>query len=403
MRLEVRASEVVVLLQRHGRVEAALGLVHDEEVSQDEVLLAELLGVERMAHVPKRIDAAKLWPRFALGHAPHLRKDELGGRHRGDLVSLCALRCCIRLRQRLLLVVAGVVVPPGDVVADLHTDLAHGGGILQRQIPRRDQLPSDDGRQAQALVALEAGLIDVPRGLDAHGLELRLHVEHVFDTLWCVGTPRGNHAEVEDVAAWELRTLALVEASKELGVGLRARCMRVGDRLPEGGPAASDILRLRSVQALQHQARALGARLRGRLGGEVGAESLAQLCFDPVSADGAACDLRAVHHLQARVLLHHLLQRGAALPQRHPRERPAVQHQDIEDRHSRRCHPGLCSRCLGLLRRLRGRRLLVGRRLASRGLLRRLGLITRRALRLGLPAPGRLHEHGLQHAVGRTL
>mmetsp|Transcript_99697 Transcript_99697/g.257611 ORF Transcript_99697/g.257611 Transcript_99697/m.257611 type:complete len:465 (+) Transcript_99697:294-1688(+) len=192
---EVATRVVVVLLERHPRLEPAWRTLSDEEVTQDEVLLRDGLACECLAGVAQREDAGEL---RAVGICAHLRNQEPGSRPRGDLQALGILRGLVAGVQALRPPhVADKVVPARDVVRELHAGLLEPLCVFEREVAGRHQLPTHLGVQAQGLVVLEARRIHIPHRLGAAGREQSLHVHDEADALLVVGAARGDHREVQ--------------------------------------------------------------------------------------------------------------------------------------------------------------------------------------------------------------
>mmetsp|Transcript_100089 Transcript_100089/g.311855 ORF Transcript_100089/g.311855 Transcript_100089/m.311855 type:complete len:375 (-) Transcript_100089:536-1660(-) len=197
MPCKMGGREIVVFLERHRGVEAARRPVRHEEVAQDEVAVGALVLADGLRCVRRREDAAEPSPEARAAHAreEELRRAEgrevvaLGAGHRGvGLGEVAAPRLELR---------AGDVLPPGDVVADLHADLALSLGVVQCHVPRRCELSPHDGVKAQSSVVLDARRVDVPRRSHLHAPEVRLHQHDVMRPLRRLGTPRRDDAEVE--------------------------------------------------------------------------------------------------------------------------------------------------------------------------------------------------------------
>lgn len=95
--LDVAAGEVVVLLQRHGRVEEAGGGVDHEEVAEDEVAVQELLGADGHRNVARGENTAELRPR----RTAHLREEILSRGERRDAMAPCSQNRLVGLRETL--------------------------------------------------------------------------------------------------------------------------------------------------------------------------------------------------------------------------------------------------------------------------------------------------------------
>mmetsp|Transcript_10069 Transcript_10069/g.27444 ORF Transcript_10069/g.27444 Transcript_10069/m.27444 type:complete len:393 (-) Transcript_10069:53-1231(-) len=199
MARKVRGGEVVVLLQGHGRVEAAGRVVGHEEVSQDEVAVGALVLANALRGICRGVDAAE--PR-AEARRPHLCQQELRCRHRRQRVALGGGHrgvCLGEVAALHLKLLTQHVLPLGDVIAHLHAGLPLALGIVQRHVPGWRELAPDDCVETEPSVVLTARRIDIPCGPHAHPLELRLHHHDVVRPLRGPRTARGDDAEAEAV------------------------------------------------------------------------------------------------------------------------------------------------------------------------------------------------------------
>mmetsp|Transcript_95315 Transcript_95315/g.273305 ORF Transcript_95315/g.273305 Transcript_95315/m.273305 type:complete len:494 (+) Transcript_95315:132-1613(+) len=198
---DVRARDIVILFERHLLIKPHGGLVHDEEVSQDEVVSALLVVPEGPRAAAQRVDAGQLRRLPVLGvcrQGAELREHEArGGDRRQNVTFGGFVRCVGRVVALLGGLRAVAVLPTRDVVRDLDASLAAGGGILESHVPGRGQFATDHGFQTKFFVVTQARLIHVPRRLDADGDEGGLHHGDVSEALRLACAPCRNNRHVQ--------------------------------------------------------------------------------------------------------------------------------------------------------------------------------------------------------------
>mmetsp|Transcript_89707 Transcript_89707/g.233968 ORF Transcript_89707/g.233968 Transcript_89707/m.233968 type:complete len:477 (+) Transcript_89707:74-1504(+) len=242
MPLDVRAREVVVLLQSELGVEAHLGLgLGDEEVSQDEVMGGHRCVREAPRDVPRRQHAAQLRARLACAHA---RKQEASGRDRRDHEPPSASAQpvgFVLVLGRVYVVQGAVIHPPADVIRHLAARLPKLFGLSQGLVPRPTKAAAVGDRvEAQAAIVLETLGVHIPAGLDASRLERFLDDHATLDALGLVGAPGAHHAEMDVLRIGEGGALLVTEAPEEGDLVLRPQADHrhpvhgVGEELVEG-------------------------------------------------------------------------------------------------------------------------------------------------------------------------
>mmetsp|Transcript_41188 Transcript_41188/g.113605 ORF Transcript_41188/g.113605 Transcript_41188/m.113605 type:complete len:334 (-) Transcript_41188:52-1053(-) len=149
MGLDMRASEVVVLLQLHFLVEAdRRANVHHEEISENEMFPAESFATEGPCATPQHIDASE-FRLLGLRCTAQLGKNELrrrDGRH--DKAPRRRMGLVLRLIRPLARILAVPVLPCRNIVRELNANFALRLCVLQRLVPCGSQLPPGDSHEA---------------------------------------------------------------------------------------------------------------------------------------------------------------------------------------------------------------------------------------------------------------
>mmetsp|Transcript_48293 Transcript_48293/g.140842 ORF Transcript_48293/g.140842 Transcript_48293/m.140842 type:complete len:553 (-) Transcript_48293:8-1666(-) len=191
---DVLRGVVIILLEFHLLVEAHRGLLRHEKIAENEVPRRDRRSAEAARTRSQRIHAGELRaPRRA-----QLRMEEpRRGNRRDDMAGRGGMRCVHSVVRPILRTLPVVVLPAIDVVGDLNANLAHPEGVPQALVPRLAQLAAHHRLQAEILVRLQAGLVNVPSRDDPSRLEVRFRIGDVLQALGCPRASSRHNTKVE--------------------------------------------------------------------------------------------------------------------------------------------------------------------------------------------------------------
>mmetsp|Transcript_9546 Transcript_9546/g.21330 ORF Transcript_9546/g.21330 Transcript_9546/m.21330 type:complete len:222 (+) Transcript_9546:335-1000(+) len=200
---QVGASEVIVFLESHAGIEAAIRPICNEEVTQDKIVCCDCLLAEGHALVAQWEDTTQPWSftvLLAVTSGPQLCQQEGCSSNRREANAVggsCSFIASIKCATCNLLQVTIEVVPMHDVVGDLHAWLLSFRSIIQCHVAGRDELSSNLGVQTKGTIGCNTGFIDVPYRLSTCYRQHNLDICNELQAPLVCRTPRGDNSPID--------------------------------------------------------------------------------------------------------------------------------------------------------------------------------------------------------------